>query len=55
MVIFKPPIRKMILGCLIQYDKHIHFSCAIGHKNNNFLLANKTSSIWDWCIFVWNI
>jgi len=28
---------------------------AICHKNNNFLLANKTSWVWDWCIFVWNM
>jgi len=29
--------------------------CAICHKNNNFLLANRTSCIWDWCIFVENM
>jgi len=29
--------------------------CAICHKSNKFLLANKTSCIWDWCIFVWNM
>jgi len=25
--------------------------CAICHKNNNFLLANRTSCIRDWCNF----
>jgi len=28
--------------------------CAICHKNI-FLLANRTSCVWVWCIFVWNM
>jgi len=29
--------------------------CAICHKINNFLLANKTRCVWDWCIFMWSM
>jgi len=46
MILFKPPIRKMILSCLIQRSwTCTFFMCAICHKKNNFLLANRTSSV----------
>jgi len=42
---FKPPTRKMILGCHIQKSwARTFFICAINcHKNNHFLLENRTS------------
>jgi len=46
MVLFKPSIRKMTLSCLIQRSwAYIVFMCAICHKKNNFLLANRTSCV----------
>jgi len=45
-VLFKPPITKMILSYLIQRSwACTFFMCAICHKKNNFLLANRTSCV----------